>query len=146
MPCTKSPNKKTVEHKVNVIKKIKTIWLVKATAKGVKLKKLQNKIKIKKLNIKGIKRSALIPACCFIIFKTKKKTNSKKLCHILGKKKNWVEKKNVYNKIKIISINKGIRTLGIPTKPKTKNKSNCSKGENKKKLEKSSKFINNTYL
>lgn len=74
------------------------------------------------------------PICCFIILNIKKKINSKKLCHILGKKKKVAEKKNENKKIKLIKKIKGNITVGIFKKPKTKNKSNCSKGENIKKL------------
>ncbi len=47
--------------------KITTKWLVNAIPKGIKLSKLENKIKIKITKIKGVHAKPFIPACCFII-------------------------------------------------------------------------------
>jgi len=93
------------------------IWLVKAIANGVKLRKLQHSIKKKKLKIKGKYLNPCNPTCCFTIFKTNKKMVSKRFCHALGKKsKNLKKKKTKRNKKIIIKIKDNI-TLGTFKNP-----------------------------
>ena len=63
---------------------IKIKWLVKAIPKGIKLNKLQNKIKLNKEKIKGNQNKPYLFVCCFTIVIIKIYINSNNLCIYKG--------------------------------------------------------------